>query len=536
MQAGRLIAFEGVDGAGKSTALRHVAERLRAQGLSVFLPRTGKEHASRPTRVIRQLTRDPRNYELSAQAELLLYCAREAQVMQELVRPALARGDTVLVDRSFLTPIVLGMARGLSQAECEAAARLGSAGVQPELTLVFDVHPRTSRMRKRIERIRTHALGDGGRKGLAGSGFKERVRESYARIAQERGYPLFHVERATPAELAERVVRVVLHGANAGTGGETPLDAEPRWLVPEGVSLIAALEQLPLADALFLGDGLIATRALRAKALSQEPALAAFTLDLSDPLREAASLLEPEYALSSLHGVPLSGDADLRLRLLPRAAAAALRGLRGLSDAQSDALRAQYAEREPDAVLESLSGRDDADAWALRDRSWNDADDGAHALTLIGCASARAQALRETLFEKNPPLGLASLRGTSTSVGDAWLTRAREHAPKLVLGALAGRSDAFAYQLRGELFDTGREVIDTVRRLPDEAAFALRERAMPRWASTVAHSLLGLPQTPRVRSFYERCRALGARDLHVMRRLTLLDEQPQPAAPQPTPR
>src|SRR5689334_12508048 len=168
MQQARLIAFEGVDGAGKSTALRQVADRLRKHGVRVFLPRTGKEHVSRPTRMIRQLTRDPRNFELSAQAELLLYCAREAQVMNELVRPALARGDTVLVDRSFLTPIVLGLARGLSQQDCEAAARLASAGIEPDLTLVFDVHPRTSRLRKRIDRIRTHTLGDGGRKGLAG--------------------------------------------------------------------------------------------------------------------------------------------------------------------------------------------------------------------------------------------------------------------------------------------------------------------------------------------------------------------------------
>src|SRR5262245_62711376 len=115
MNEGQLIAFEGVDGAGKSTALRKVAERLRARGVRIFLPRTGKEHASRPTRTIRQLTRDPRNFELSARAEMLLYCAREAQVMHELVAPALARGETVLVDRSFLTPVVLGMARGLSR-------------------------------------------------------------------------------------------------------------------------------------------------------------------------------------------------------------------------------------------------------------------------------------------------------------------------------------------------------------------------------------------------------------------------------------
>jgi dTMP kinase len=535
MQTGRLIAFEGVDGAGKSTALRHVATRLRAQGVSVFLPRTGKEHVSRPTRMIRQLTRDPRNFELSPRAELLLYCAREAQVMIELVAPALRRGETVLVDRSFLTPIALGMARGLSREECEGAARLASAGIEPELTLVFDVHPRTSRLRKRIERIRNHTLGEGGRKGLTGSGFKERLRDAYTRLADERGYPLFHVERASPDELAARVMRVVTHGPNAGTG-ETALDAEPRWLVAEGARLPEALDHLPLAEALFLGDGLIATRGLRARGLAEEPQLAAYTLDAEDPLREAALRLEPEYALVGLVGKPLGGAEDLRVRSLASAAGAALRALRGLSEKESDRLRADFIDHEPDAVLASLAFRDDPVAWTLRERAWSDAQDDARAHSLMGCVELRSAELREVLFERNPVLGLTSLRGTATARGDVWLRTASEHAPKLVLAALAGRSDAFAYELRDALFETGREVVDTVRRLADERAFALRERALGRWPSTVAHSLLGLPMDARVRNLTQRCRAAGAHDLHVLRRLTLLEEQTQrPSWAEPKP-
>lgn len=523
MQQARLIAFEGVDGAGKSTALRHVAERLRDQGVRVFLPRTGKEHVSRPTRMIRQLTRDPRNFELSAQAELLLYCAREAQVMNELVRPALARGETVLVDRTFLTPVVLGMARGLAQADCEAAARLASANQEPDLTLIFDVHPRTSRLRKRLERIRTHAIEESGRKGLAGSAFKERVRDGYTRIALERGYPLFHVERATPDQLAQRVVNVVMHRAGTGEG---PLDAEPRWLVEPDADFVEALDRLPLAEALYLGEGLVATRGLRARALHEEPALVAYTLDPEDPLREQACQLEPEFGLSGLAWRPLSGPDDLRITLSGRAPAASLRALRGVADRLSDDLRARYVVSEPGAVLESLGGRDDDAAWQLREKAWDACDDlHSRAVSLTGCSSPRSHQLRERLFEDNPLLGLTSLRGVQSEAGDAQLLRTRQHAPKLVLSALAGRSDEFAYRLRDQLFETGREVIDTVRRLPDDAAFVLRERAMPRWASTVAHSLLGLEDSPRVRSLYERCRTVGSRDLHVLRRLALLDEQ-----------
>ena len=520
---GRLIAFEGVDGAGKTTALARVADLLRSQGVKVFLPRTGKEHSSRPTRMIRQLTRDPRNFELSARAELLLYCAREAQVMLELVQPALDRGETVLVDRSFLTPVVLGMARGLSRDECETTARLASANVSPDLTLVFDVHPRTSRLRKRLERIRTHTLGDSGRKGLGGSAFKERVRTTYSELAKQRGYPLFHVERATREELADRVARVVLHGP-AAHSGETELDAQPRWLVPQDWDLSRALEAQPLGDALYFGEGLIATRAMRAAALAEDPALAAFCLDPEDPLLPAAAEREPEYALGHLVGKPLQAD-DPRLRAAKtQAGAAAILALRNVNDERSDALRAEHVAAHPDAVLMSLGLRDDARAWALRERAWSEASDEARATSLQGCASAQAQRKRAKLFEKNPVLGLSSLRNTRTRFGDDWLQRAAPHAPKLVLAALVGRDDDLAYELRDNLFETGREVIDTVRRLDDPRAHALRERALSRWPSTVLHSLLGLARSPRVIELDAQCRARGAGDIHMLRRAQLLEE------------
>ncbi|MBL4686470.1 MAG: dTMP kinase, partial [Nannocystaceae bacterium] len=151
MKRGKVIAFEGVDGAGKSTVLALVADHLRSQGVSVFLPREGKDHKSRPTRMIRDLTRDRKNLELCARSELLMYAAREAQVLEQDVRPAIARGQTVLLDRSMWTPVVLGSAgRGLDFEDCHALAKSASHGMEPDTILVFDVHPRTSRIRKRL--------------------------------------------------------------------------------------------------------------------------------------------------------------------------------------------------------------------------------------------------------------------------------------------------------------------------------------------------------------------------------------------------
>src|SRR6185312_13368342 len=138
---------------------------------------------------------------------------------------------------------------------------------------------------------------------------------------------------------------------------------------------LEALDALPLGEALFFGEGLIATRALRKRALTLEPAMTAFTLDADDPLREACCAVEPEYALQGHVGRPLSGPEDLRVVYADRAPEACILALRGLSDAQRDVLREKYVERVPDGVLQSLAWRDDDRAWQLRERAWNAGDD-----------------------------------------------------------------------------------------------------------------------------------------------------------------
>lgn len=523
--SGRVIAFEGVDGAGKSTALALVAERLRARGTTVFLPRLGKDHASVPVRAIREITRDRRHVELDAHAELLLYCAREAQITAELVRPAVRRGETVLIDRSVLTAEVLGQARGLSRQICEDAARVAAADLLPDLTIVFDVHPRTSRIRKRLERLRSRKQERGGRKGLAGSAFKERVRDLYQSLAEERGYAVLHAERANPVLLAERAIALIDHGARADTG-ERESDRTPLWRVPPELDLLQALERLPLQIALLMGNGLICARELRARAAAEEPALCASTLDVEDPLREQLAEQYPSHALRGYGGGrPLRGPADLRLRLLGREPAACIAALKHLTEPQADGLREQHAGSLPDAVLVSLAGRRDDFAVQLRARCFPAASDRARASSLQGCADEHAWALREELFERDVVFGLQSLAGTADARGQRWLERYADAAPATVLGALGGRSDAPAHALRAALFETGREVIDSVRGLDDEPSWALRDRALSRWPSTVAHSLLRLQDDPRTQAMRARCADLGVGDVHTLRRLQGLREQ-----------
>lgn len=521
---GRLIAFEGVDGAGKSTVIHAVAEHLKAKGTSVFMPRTGKEHDSQPARLIRRMTRDPGNYMLSARAELALYCAREAQVLDELVRPALARGDTVLIDRSLLTPVVLGCyGRGIDRDEGEAMARSAAGGLEPDLTLVFDVHPRTSRIRKRIERARNHSTEPGGRKGLMGSALKERVRAGYLALSRERGYPVFHVERITPELLSQRVVSVIEHGRAALQ--QDASDAEPTWMVDPRMTLADSLEQLPPSVALFMVNGLRLGRGLRSRLLDREPALCSWSMDVEDPLREQALALDPNYALSGLSRKPLDAD-DFRLRSIDRAPVAAFSSLRQVVGGQADEARLAWAEREPSAVIESLAGRDDSFATELRARLWKPADPRARALSLLGCSGEEATQRREQIFGRDPVLAAITLRGISSEQGDYWLRLLAPHAAKVVLRSLTGRADDAAYELREQLFETGREVIDSLRRLDDERAWTLREGSVERWPSTVVDSMVGLADSSRLRRVRAQCVEAGAGDLHLLRRLCRMDEYP----------
>jgi dTMP kinase len=523
----RVIAFEGVDGAGKSTVLELVAEHLRSSGVVVYLPRVGKEHASKPIREIRRLTRDRTNLDLCPRTELLLYAAREAQVLEQLVRPALAEGATVLLDRSMLTPVVLGAyGRGLDLRMCEAIAREASGELHPDLTLIFDVEPRTSRIRKRLEKIRTGETRNPGRKGLAGSSFSERIREGYLSLAARDGLSVFHCERGTPQEIAARVIAKLA----AGSFDEDAEQAKPWWRVDPDLSFEQALELLPALVRLYFTRSLPLGRAVRSELLEREPVLAIWATDLEDPLLIQASERAPALVLERLSRVGASSSpglgplvASLREQLLTSHPDVVARSLARLTGEDADRMRVRLAELAPGAVVESLSGRSDAFALELRERLWKQADIHERAAALQMCEDPDAWRRRERLLEKDPAIVLPSLRGLHPARVDPILSRHVERAPKLVLGALLGRADADAHQLRDRLADTGRELIDSIWGLDDPASWALRERFCERWPSTVVTSLIGMPVDARAQALIARCRAAAPTDLFLKRRLALLD-------------
>jgi dTMP kinase len=171
-----LITFEGIEGSGKSTHLRHLAAHLRTSGHPVVETREpGDTHAGGS---IRRLLLGADAVPLTPLAELFLYCADRAQHVSEVIAPALAAGRVVLCDRfSDSTIAYQGYGRGLDlDVVCALDAR-ARAGIWPALTLLLDCPVREGLARTR-ERARP-----GDRFEREAVAFHERVRAGFLSLA-----------------------------------------------------------------------------------------------------------------------------------------------------------------------------------------------------------------------------------------------------------------------------------------------------------------------------------------------------------------
>ena len=174
---GLFITLEGPEGAGKSTNREYLAERLREQGIDVLLTREpgGTPLAER----IRELLLDPSEEPMAADAELLLVFAARAQHLQQVIRPALARGSVVLCDRfTDATYAYQGGGRGLSIERIAQLEQFVQGELRPDLTLIFDLPIE-------IGLARAAARGRLDRFEQEGRGFFEAVRQAYLQRAQQ---------------------------------------------------------------------------------------------------------------------------------------------------------------------------------------------------------------------------------------------------------------------------------------------------------------------------------------------------------------
>ncbi|PIE23781.1 MAG: dTMP kinase [Neptuniibacter caesariensis] len=135
---GRFITVEGTEGVGKSTNIDYVCKLLKGRGIEVVLTR---EPGGTPlAEELRELLLSPREERVSEDTELLLMFAARAQHLENIIRPALARGAWVISDRfTDATFAYQGGGRGVNLAHIEALESIVQHGLQPDLTLLLDL-------------------------------------------------------------------------------------------------------------------------------------------------------------------------------------------------------------------------------------------------------------------------------------------------------------------------------------------------------------------------------------------------------------
>jgi dTMP kinase len=142
------VTFEGMDGSGKSTQMRRLAARLREMGRTVV--ETVEPGGPPIAMKIRRILLDSANQEMSPRAELLLYFASRAQNVDQVIRPALERGEIVIADRFTDSSLVYqGFGRGLGADAVRALECVACRGLKPDLTILVDVDAEASLARAR---------------------------------------------------------------------------------------------------------------------------------------------------------------------------------------------------------------------------------------------------------------------------------------------------------------------------------------------------------------------------------------------------
>ena len=205
---GAFISFEGVDGCGKTTQLERLVERLSTERIHPVPTREpgGTLAGAR----MRALLLEEHTPPIVADAELLLYAADRAQHVHEVLRPALVGGRLVLCDRyADATVAYQGFGRGLNLDLIAQLNRVATAGLEPDLTLVFDLD-----VEEATRRLRGRSASPGGdaptRFDLEGRAFHERVRHGYLEIAAAEPDRVRVVDASGPPEAVDARVDLAI--------------------------------------------------------------------------------------------------------------------------------------------------------------------------------------------------------------------------------------------------------------------------------------------------------------------------------------
>jgi len=203
MARGRFITFEGGEGCGKSTQVLRLKDRLEREGVSVLLTR--EPGGTRLSELIRELLKDESEDPPCDRTELLLFLAARAQLVRNVVRPALEAGTWVVSDRfSDSTLAYQGYGRGLPLDVIRVMNDFACEGLRPDLTILLDLDPAAARERLRGREAATNTAAD--RIERAGDDFHARLREGFRGLAAAEPSRIVTVDASGgPDEVWERI-------------------------------------------------------------------------------------------------------------------------------------------------------------------------------------------------------------------------------------------------------------------------------------------------------------------------------------------
>jgi dTMP kinase len=534
------VVFEGIDGSGKTTVSNRVVKRLVERGLSVKHVRAEGKFASSVTEAVRALARDVRNLALVPKAEFLLYVAREVQLLEEALLPALSSHDVVIADRFLYTAEVLARyGRRVDDEFIGAVIGAASRELMPDLTVLVDVDPLLARARRRVQKLETVDLKPPSRKGLTGSGLQHRLRHGYLRLAASAPERWAAVDNDDELErIVDRVTTLILDAREksvwrtlvafreendsqkkerAKRPVRTRKDALDAYL--DWVRRRATLE--PKVAAYFLsgfsGETVDPLR-LELAERAPVPLLAGsrgLLDELSVALRDKLANDLPGPVARSLGGIPNSHPASQALRraLLERAGAEVAASLGGLDDDEAWALREALYERYPNQVMSSLGGLESERAWALRERwleRYQRELDASYELARVAARSVRgvpgerAFLVRERARAAAPIESLRSIVGLTDEKSFQWRAEAIRRAPRPVMETLRGIDDERAWELRLRVVVDCREALDGMAGADVPPAWELRESYADVWPCAVVKSLGPLADTDRGEALLSR--------------------------------
>ena len=211
--SGLFIAFEGGDGAGKSTQAARLAGSLESRGLTVL--RTREPGGTPIGEKLRSLVLDHGHGHIDAHTEALIFAASRAAHASQVIRPALARGEVVLTDRYIDSSVAYqGAGRGLGTEAVRSVNEWATAGLQPDLTVLLDVHPAEGRSRR--------TAGDAAEDRLESEAdeFHARIRRAFLDLAASRPDNYLVLEAGQPVEDIAGLILARVEQLLARTGAD----------------------------------------------------------------------------------------------------------------------------------------------------------------------------------------------------------------------------------------------------------------------------------------------------------------------------